>query len=140
MHVCVMLETATHPYHDPKASLLLHPLVHSHHCDWINSDNTNSLQNQLPARNKQAIATKFESANRSENQHKHTLLHGNSNRLTLSTVPCMSNDLICGYIAGIPFCLYRKDVKYATTHCNVMNTIHILYTDNLTIIYAADNS
>ena len=29
---------------------------------------------------------------------------------TVPTVPCMSNDLTCGYIAGVYFCLYTKEM------------------------------
>ena len=61
---------------------------------------------------------------------------------TVSTVLCMSNDIICGYIIGVHFCLLLdKRIMTSRVTWNLPQSIavlwilsHILYTDNFMII------
>ena len=61
------------------------------------------------------------------------------------TVPCMNSDLICDYIAGIHYtaCKQKKfHMKFAVIDQNFTSTSYLvcmLYADNLTTIYAANN-
>ena len=80
---------------------------------WISSSNSNSQQ-QLTASYRQASKSLSGTSwpTKSENHHKQNVHVAIQVCFTMPTVLCMSNGLICGYITGIHFCLYAKEVSH----------------------------
>ena len=72
----------------------------------------------------------------------------NLSMLTLFPLCHVHSDLICGYITGVHFCLWTKEMLHNVSHeiCHNPSELHeyqlchLQYVNNLTIIYAANNS
>ena len=89
--------------------------------------------------NKQASRYQARVCQQSENHHVHNTYMCNYDN-TVTTIPCTSSNLTCGYIAGIYFCLQTKkcQVKLSQSIRILQILSHILYANNV-ITFAVDN-